>query len=182
MIIHETTKDHKCNYCQRSFKIKQHLTRHIKAVHKSSKQREVISENYYSCPKCETKVKFKQSLLKHMRKHHPGHEQTIQIDWKNLKSSVDNLFFKEDSALDLKQSIDNMNFNTDEINNYEAEINSELDKLLSSATNIEPYLDESNERLVDSLINIAIKDNPLLNVETTLGTVGLSMPELAPGN
>lgn len=183
MITHQTTKDHKCLQCQRAFKIKQHLVRHIRSVHNSSKPREILSENCYSCPKCETKVKFKQSLLKHMRKHHPGHEQALRVNWKSSKTTLDNLLFKEDSELDLKQTIDNMNFNTDEINNYEAEINSELDKLLNSATNIEPYLDESNERLVDSLINIAVKDNPLLNSETTYQhrNVCLSMPELTPG-
>lgn len=82
----------------------------------------------------------------------------------------------------MKQTIDNMNFNTDDINNYEAEINSELDKLLSSATNIEPYLDESNERLVDSLINIAVKENPILHLEANYHqrNACLSMPELTP--
>lgn len=183
MVTHQTRKDHKCSQCQRSFKIKQHLDRHIKSVHNSSKQRENLSENSYSCPKCETKVKFKQSLVKHMRKHHPGHEQTIRVNWRNTKNPVESLLLKDDSNLDLKQTIDNMNFNTDEINNYEAEINSELDKLLNSATNIEHFLDESNERLVDSLINIAVKDNPLLNSETTYqqNNACLSMPELSTG-
>lgn len=184
MLIHETPENHKCNQCQRAFKIKQHLVRHINAVHNSTKQREVLSENCYSCPKCETKVKFKQSLFKHMRKHHPGQEQSIRVNWKNAKNTVDNLLYKDDSNLDLKQTIDNMNFHTDEINNYAAEINSELDKLLNSATSIEPFLDESNERLVDSLINIAVKDNPLLNSELDYqqrSNVCLSMPELTPG-
>lgn len=184
MLIHETPENHKCNQCQRAFKIKQHLVRHINSVHNSSKQREVLSEKCYSCPKCETKVKFKQSLLKHMRKHHPGQEQAIRVNWKNAKNNVNNLLYKDDSNLDLKQTIDNMNFHTDEINNYEAEINSELDKLLNSATSIEPFLDESNERLVDSLINIAVKDNPLLNSESGYqqrSSVCLSMPELTPG-
>lgn len=179
LIAHKTAKDHKCNQCQRAFKIKPHLVRHINAVHNSSKQRENISENCFSCPKCETKVKFKQSLLKHIRKHHPGYEQSIRVNWRHTKTNFDNLLFKDDSELDLKQTIDNMNFITDDINNYEAEINSELDKLLNNATNIEPFLDESNERLVDSLINIAVKDNPLLSDSNyQQRNVCLSMPEL----
>lgn len=182
LITHNTSRDHKCHQCQRDFKRKQHLVRHIDAVHKSSNQREIILENGYACYKCKTKVKFKQSLVKHMRKHHPGYEQNIKLNLRLAKTSVDNSQFKDDSELDMKQTIDNMNFITDEINNYEAEINSEIDKLLNSETNIEPLLDDSNERLVDSLINIAVKDNPLLSDSSFhQRNICLSMPELTSG-
>lgn len=96
MVTHQTSKDYKCTQCQRAFKIKQHLVRHVAAVHNSSKQREILSEKSYSCPKCETKVKFKQSLLKHMRKHHPDHEQIVGVIWKNSRKPIDNIPFKED--------------------------------------------------------------------------------------
>lgn len=183
MQIHKTTKEHNCSQCRRAFKIKQHLLRHISAVHNSSKQREIISDNFHSCPKCEKRVKFRQSLLKHIRKHHPAYEQTIKVQWKASKNPIDNLEVKDETELDLKETIENMNFNTDEINTYEAEINSEIDKLLNCATNLEPYLDESNERLVDRLIKIAVKDEPVINSNTHYQqrNACLSMPELTSG-
>lgn len=117
-----------------------------------------------------------------MRKHHPGSEHSLKVNWRHKKTTFEHLLIKDDTELDLKQTIDNMNFLTDEINNYEAEVNSELDKLLNSATNIETFLDESNERLVDSLINIAVKDNPLLSDSSyQQKNICLSMPELTSG-
>lgn len=131
-------------------------------------------DKQYSCPKCDKKFKLSKSLKKHLETLHPEE----QIDYKtlNLKKinrRIEPNFSKQmdDSVMDLKQTIENMNFNTDEINH---EITIEIDKLLNNPEN---YGSESNDRLVESLINTAVGETNLDNKMQPKDPM-LSMPDL----
>lgn len=84
--------------------------------------------------------------------------------------------------MDLKETIENMNFDTDDVNNCSEnnEINIEIDKILNNADNIDNFLNDSSDRIVENLISIAAKENQLSagGGEYVPKDVCLSMPDL----
>ncbi|XP_018561356.1 PR domain zinc finger protein 15-like [Anoplophora glabripennis] len=186
METHSANKLHKCEICQASFKQRYNLTKH-KKMHQSLKSRleSLFREDalIYSCPKCDKNMKLKSSLVRHMRSLHADCEISSDIIKPKLGKLTarkpDGSMTGEDDVMDLKETIENMNYNTDEVNNC-TEINIEIDKILNNTDNIDNFLSDSNDRIVENLISIAAKENELgtMGSEYAPKEVCLSMPDL----
>ncbi|CAG9859529.1 unnamed protein product [Phyllotreta striolata] len=122
---HETTKTYDCPRCTLKFNRSFNLTRHIKVVHESKK---IDADKKFACAICDRKFKFNKSLTRHIRTIHP-HEPIEQKSAKLKKcAKISNKI--DDSVAGLKRTIDSMHF-----------------------TNIDNFDTDSNDRLVESLIN-----------------------------
>ncbi|KAJ8951838.1 hypothetical protein NQ318_019813 [Aromia moschata] len=193
METHRADKPHKCPVCQAAFKQRSNLTRHIRRHRPPHERLESLFRDdveVYQCPKCDRNMKLKSSLRRHMRIFHPEDDLTHEA----MRPRVGRLGAKappeghesDESVMDLKQTIENMDFNTDEVNNCgeNNDINMEIDKLLDNAENIDGFLNESGDKIVESLISIAAKQNHLSSVGCQYVTkeVCLSMPDLNGGD
>ncbi|KAJ8940016.1 hypothetical protein NQ314_010847 [Rhamnusium bicolor] len=203
METHRNDKPYKCQICQAEFKQRTNLTRHINKHTSRIKFESLFQDNieFYYCPKCNKNMKLKSSLRRHMKMYHPDHEASCEImkpkigklNTKKLSDEyvkddhVLNHDIEEDeSVMDLKQTIENMDFNTDEINHCgeNNDINIEIDKILNNTDNLDNFLSESSDRIVESLINSAAKENQLNTVTNHYAPkeVCLSMPDLTDGD
>ncbi|VEN42218.1 unnamed protein product [Callosobruchus maculatus] len=178
MLNHQPEKTFKCTICNNAYKQNRALQRHLKSHEKA----DIDSSNYpFFCPVCKKKMKHRYSVRRHLLIYHPTYEYK---ETKKRKVKPDPLdATDEESELDLKQTIENMNFNTDVVNTCEnTDFTIEIEKILNDE-NI--FLGESNDRLVDNLIDSAVKDTNL-NITDSGGVkqkeVCLSMPDLTEGD
>ncbi|XP_039762737.1 zinc finger protein 91-like isoform X2 [Pararge aegeria] len=63
-MVHKNTSWSKCDYCEKVFKSKRNIRRHIEYTH--------LGKQRYKCIECETLFKEKRSLRKHVRIKHPN--------------------------------------------------------------------------------------------------------------
>ncbi|CAH1982949.1 unnamed protein product [Acanthoscelides obtectus] len=178
LLLHQPDKGFKCPICNFAFKQQNALQRHMK-----SHEREDDTKSCYpfSCPVCKKKMKHRYSLKRHVLISHPSYEYK-ENRRRKFKPDALNVT-DEDSELDLKQTIENMNFNTDVVNTCEnTDFTMEIEKILNDE-NI--FLSESNDRLVDKLIDSAVKESNLDISDSgpvKQKEVCLSMPDLTEGD
>ncbi|XP_056632942.1 PR domain zinc finger protein 15-like isoform X1 [Diorhabda sublineata] len=174
-------KQYACPKCGKKMKLESSVKRHLEVFHGESKmeykylkkekrtehKKVSISIMPFSCPKCDKKMKHEYSIKRHIESVHPDYKGK----YKSVKTkSETNKQVEED---ELTQALENINYNTDEINR---EITIEIDKLLN---NPETFTSDSNDRLVESLINTAVGENNLDNDDTgQQKDAMLSMPDL----
>uniref|UniRef100_A0A6P7F266 Zinc finger protein 62-like n=1 Tax=Diabrotica virgifera virgifera TaxID=50390 RepID=A0A6P7F266_DIAVI len=173
--LHQIThldNSYNCQHCSSVFKTQKYLKRHIKHVHDSYKVIESLVsciDKQYSCPKCNKKFKLRHSVERHVKNFHPEYS----LEYKN-NSKMKGLENKRQANLsrqveDLKRTIDNMNFTTDEINQ-----DNTMEILFN---NSDIFTSDSNDRLMESLINTAVSENNLDDKDHQQDPM-LSMPDL----
>nr|XP_023017751.1 PR domain zinc finger protein 15-like [Leptinotarsa decemlineata] len=173
----------KCPECPAAFKQNKNLKRHIKLCHAVNITFESFfteTEKPYSCPKCDKKMKHSHSVKRHIERFHPDFEYSYEsVKRKRVKDKKMNELenVDKDPLLDLKETIENMNFSFDDIPCINTEMNMEIDKLLNNPEN---FSSDTNDILVDSLINSVVKGADYSNKPLSFKEkeVFLSMPDL----
>ncbi|CAG9829532.1 unnamed protein product [Diabrotica balteata] len=156
-----------CQHCSAVFTTEKYLKRHIKTLHAGYKDIQSLDKQY-SCPKCNKKFKLRYSIERHIKNFHPEYS----LEYKNNK--IKGLENKRQANLskqveDLKRTIENMNFTTDEINQ-----DNTMEILFN---NSDIFTSDSNDRLMESLINTAVSENNLEDKDHQQDPM-LSMPDL----
>ena len=64
IFVHEKQKDHKCNYCQKSFSKADHLKNHIEAIHNDNRTKD------YNCKSCSKSFYSSANLKQHNKEVH----------------------------------------------------------------------------------------------------------------
>ncbi|XP_072378905.1 uncharacterized protein [Diabrotica undecimpunctata] len=172
--MHQIThlgNSYNCQHCSSVFTTQKYLKRHVKNLHTGYKDiQSLVSDidKQYSCPKCNKKFKLRNSVERHIKNFHPEYS----LEYKNNK--MKGLETKRQANLskqveDLKRTIENMNFTTDEINQ-----DNTMEILFN---NSDIFTSDSNDRLMESLINTAVSENNLEDKDHQQDPM-LSMPDL----
>lgn len=174
-----------CDECNATFKQKSLLSKHCEEKHNKLKELTTTLDYIYECPLCNIKMKLKSSLNRHIRRKHSDQENYymyLNVRPKRLtrkKAKPDVQTDTDLKVLDLKETIDNMNFTTDVSleGNIENNINMEFEDMLKRTTENMDFLNESQEGMVNNLLNIPMEETVLK--ENQRKEVCLSMPDLS---
>ncbi|XP_019869816.2 PR domain zinc finger protein 15 [Aethina tumida] len=174
-----------CDECNATFKQKSLLSKHCEEKHNKLKELTTTLDYIYECPLCNIKMKLKSSLNRHIRRKHSDQENYymyLNLRPKRLtrkKAKPDVQTDTDLKVLDLKETIDNMNFTTDVSleGNIENNINMEFEDMLKRTTENMDFLNESQEGMVNNLLNIPMEETVLK--ENQRKEVCLSMPDLS---
>lgn len=78
--VHATSRNYKCNQCNKKFAIEQYLENHIKNIHESNK-------TFYKCPKCQFSSLYPDILKRHVLRH--DGMKTCKICMEMFRTSAD---------------------------------------------------------------------------------------------
>ena len=109
----QANKMFKCNLCEKEFKRKQHLKRHLTKVHKEKSNGGIYNPwligdlnifLYYCCPECDERNHTKESFVQHALEHHPMAKENLEIVGMKEEPYDDTYYDEDEGGVDGDQS------------------------------------------------------------------------------